>query len=282
MFIINELRGYIMDIFNIEDKVVVITGAGGILCGEMARKLAQQGVKVALLDIKKEEVKKVAKEINNNGGKALPVKVNVLDKENLMEAREKILSEYGQIDILINGAGGNKKEATTGQDISFFQLPEEAVKWVFNLNFLGTVLTSQVFAEEMVKNEKGSIINISSMAAISPLTKTISYSGAKAAVSNFTKWLAVHLNQNYSEKIRVNALAPGFLLTEQNRYLLIDQETGQETERGKKIKDNTPMNRYGKPEELIGAVIWLASDAASFVNGIILPIDGGFAAYSGV
>lgn len=271
-----------MDIFNIEDKVVVITGAGGILCGEMARKLAQQGVKVALLDIKKEEVKKVAKEINNNGGKALPVKVNVLDKENLMEAREKILSEYGQIDILINGAGGNKKEATTGQDISFFQLPEEAVKWVFNLNFLGTVLTSQVFAEEMVKNEKGSIINISSMAAISPLTKTISYSGAKAAVSNFTKWLAVHLNQNYSEKIRVNALAPGFLLTEQNRYLLIDQETGQETERGKKIKDNTPMNRYGKPEELIGAVIWLASDAASFVNGIILPIDGGFAAYSGV
>jgi len=271
-----------MDIFDIKDQVVVITGAGGILGSKIALELAQQGAKIGLLDINLEPALEVAAEIKENGGEALAVKTDVLNKNSLKNAREEVLAEFGRVDILINGAGGNKKEATTSEELDFFDLPEDAIKWVFNLNFLGTVLTSQVFGKEIANNEKGSIINISSMAAISPLTKTIAYSAAKAAVSNFTQWLAVYLNQNISEKIRVNAIAPGFLLTTQNKYLLIDQETGEETARGKKIKNNTPMNRYGSPEELIGAVIWLASDASSFVNGSIIPIDGGFAAYSGV
>lgn len=268
--------------FDLDGKVAVITGAAGVLCSVIAEKLAEEGVKVALLDINFEGAEKVAEKINNNGGSAVAFKTNVLDKDNIIEAKDKVLNEYGTIDILINGAGGNKNEATTDENNKFFDLPEDAVKWVFNLNFLGTVLPSQVFGKLMAEKNKGSIINISSMAAMRPLTRTIAYSGAKAAVSNFTQWLAVHLNQNYSEKIRVNAIAPGFLLTEQNRYLLIDEETGDETARGMKIKNNTPMNRYGKPEELIGAIIWLCSEESSFVNGIILPIDGGFDAYSGV
>ncbi|MTI60415.1 MAG: SDR family oxidoreductase [Firmicutes bacterium] len=271
-----------MDIFDVKDKVIVITGAGGVLCSEMARQFAARGAKVALLDIIEENVAKVAEAIKEQSGEAITVKVDVLNKESLMSARQKVIDEYGRVDVLINGAGGNKKDATTSEEISFFNLSEESIKWVLNLNLLGTIMTCQVFGETMLKNESASIINISSMAAITPLTKTISYSAAKAGVSNFTQWLAVHLNQNYSEKLRVNAIAPGFLLTEQNRYLLTDKETGRETERGKKIKDNTPMNRYGRPEELIGAVIWLASGASSFVNGAIIPIDGGFAAYSGV
>lgn len=271
-----------MDIFDIKDQVAVITGAGGVLGSKIALELAQQGAKIALLDINLEPALEVAVEIKENGGEALAVKTDVLNKDSLRNAREEVLAEFGRVDILINGAGGNKKEATTSENLDFFDLPEDAIKWVFNLNFLGTVLTSQVFGKEIANNDKGSIINISSMAAISPLTKTIAYSAAKAAVSNFTQWLAVYLNQNVSENIRVNAIAPGFLLTTQNKYLLVDQKTGEETERGKKIKNNTPMNRYGSPEELIGAVIWLASDASSFVNGSIIPIDGGFAAYSGV
>jgi len=271
-----------MDIFDIKDKVAVITGAGGILCSKIAIELANQGAKIALLDINLDNALEVADAIKENSGEALAVKTDVLNKDSLKKAREEVLDKFGRVDILINGAGGNKKEATTSEEVDFFDLPQDAIKWVFNLNFLGTVLTSQVFGKEIAANDKGSIINISSMAAISPLTKTIAYSAAKAAVSNFTQWLAVDLNHNFSENIRVNAIAPGFLLTTQNKYLLIDQETGEETERGKKIKNNTPMNRYGSPEELIGAVIWLASDASSFVNGSIIPIDGGFAAYSGV
>ena len=271
-----------MSDFDISGKVAVITGAAGVLCSNIAEHLALNGSRVVLLDIDIEGAKKVADKINNEGGNAIAFKTNVLDKENLIKVKEKILKQYDNIDILINGAGGNKSEATTGNDYSFFELSEDSIKWVFNLNFLGTVLASQVFGEEMSKKGKGSIINISSMAAMRPLTRTIAYSGAKAAVSNFTQWLAVHLNQNYSESIRVNAIAPGFLLTEQNRYLLIDEDSGEETARGKKIKDNTPMNRYGKPDELLGAIIWLSSEASSFVNGIILPIDGGFSAYSGV
>ena len=268
--------------FDISGKVAAVTGAAGVLCSKISKQLAEEGVKVAVLDINEEGAKKVAQEINKQGGTAKAFKTNVLDKESLKEVKEKVLEEFGTVDILINGAGGNKDEATTDEEVSFFDLPEEAIKWVFNLNFLGTVLTSQVFGKEMAQNKKGKIINISSMAAIKPLTRTIAYSGAKAAVSNFTKWLAVHLNHNYSEDITVNAIAPGFLLTEQNRYLLIDEETGEETARGKKIKENTPMNRYGDPEELFGAIIYLASDASSFVNGEIIKIDGGFDAFSGV
>ncbi|MDI3542648.1 MAG: hypothetical protein PWP57_251 [Candidatus Atribacteria bacterium] len=268
--------------FDLKGKVAVITGGGGILCSEMARGLASWGVQVAVLDIKEDAASKVAKEIEQGGGKAIGIKANVLEKSSLLEARSRVLEKYSKIDILINGAGGNRKEATTSEEQSFFDLPEDAIQWVFNLNFLGAVLASQVFGEAMVKNKTGSIINISSMAAFRPLTKTIAYSAAKAAVSNFTQWLAVHLNQNYSKNLRVNAIAPGFLITEQNRYLLIDEKTGEETERGRKIKEHTPMGRYGEPEELLGAVIWLCSDAASFINGVVIPIDGGFSAYSGV
>ncbi len=268
--------------FNLEGKVAVITGGSGVLGSEMAETLALKGVKVCILATNEEKIANVVDKINKNDGKAVGIKTDVLNKSLLEEAREEVLSHFGGVDILINCAGGNKAEATTSAEQSFFDIPEEAIQWVFNLNFMGAVLTSQVFGKVMVEKGSGSIINISSMAAITPLTKTIAYSAAKAALSNFTRWLAVYINQNYSKEIRVNALAPGFILTDQNRYLLIDRETGSETERGKKIKDNTPMERYGSPEELTGTLIWLCSEASSFVNGIIVPIDGGFSAYSGV
>ena len=206
----------------------------------------------------------------------------MLSKESLVAARDQIIERYGRVDILINGAGGNKPEATTTNEIRFSQLPKEALKWVFDLNLMGTVLTCQVFLEDMASGHGGSIINLSSMAAIRPLTRTIAYSAAKAAVINFTRWLSVYANQNYAPNIRVNALTPGFFLTEQNRYLLIDPETGADTERGAAIRKHTPMGRYGRPEKLLGAVIWLASEASNFVNGIAVPVDGGFSAFAGV
>jgi NAD(P)-dependent dehydrogenase (short-subunit alcohol dehydrogenase family) len=268
--------------FNLTGKVVVITGAAGVLCGNMAVHMAKKGARVALLDLFEEKASEIAGDIARDGGDAIAVRADVLDKESIIAARDEVLKRFGRVDVLVNGAGGNKKEATTGGEMSFFDMPTDALQWVFNLNFVGTVLTTQVFGELMAGRKSGCVINISSMAANLPLTKTIAYSAAKAAVSNFTKWMAVHFNQNYSQNIRVNAIAPGFLLTEQNRYLLTDPKTGKDTERGQSIIGHTPMGRYGNPDELAGAVIWLASDAASFVNGIVLPIDGGFSAYSGV
>ncbi|HHW70350.1 MAG TPA: SDR family oxidoreductase [Clostridiales bacterium] len=272
-----------MDInFDLTDKVAVITGGAGILCSEMSRQLGARGVKVAVLDIDEDGAKKVAKEIVDAGGDAIGLKVDVLDKDSLIESKEVVMDKYGRVDILINGAGGNRADATTGDDMSFFDIPIEALQWVFNLNFMGTILTTQVFGKVIAEQGEGNIINISSMAAIRPLTRVVGYGAAKAAIDNFTKWMAVYLNQNYSKNIRVNAIAPGFLLTQQNYYLLVDEDTGGDTPRGKAIKAHTPMGRYGKPEELIGAIIWLVSDAASFVNGTIIPIDGGFSAYAGV
>jgi NAD(P)-dependent dehydrogenase (short-subunit alcohol dehydrogenase family) len=268
--------------FDLKDKVAVITGGAGVLCSEIARKLAVRKVKIAILDIEEEKSKYIAKKINETGGQAIAIKVDVLDKDSIIIASKKVLEAFAHVDILINGAGGNKKEATTSKELSFFDIPLDALQWVFNLNFIGTVLTTQVFGKLMVEQKKGSIINISSMAAFTPLTNTIAYSAAKAAVSNFTQWMAVHVNQNYSNVIRINAIAPGFLLTEQNKYLLVDNKTGEDTERGRSIKLNTPMGRYGRPDELVGAIIWLSSNAASFVNGVVIPIDGGFSAFSGV
>jgi NAD(P)-dependent dehydrogenase (short-subunit alcohol dehydrogenase family) len=268
--------------FNLKGKVAVLTGAAGILCSEIAMGLAKKGVKVALLDLADMKAKEIADRIAADGGEAFSEKVDVLDKKSIESAADKILKKFGTVDILINGAGGNKEEATTGKNKSFFDIPEEAIKWVFDLNLIGTILPCQVFGKIFAEKGKGSIINISSMAAFIPLTRTLAYSAAKAGVSNFTNWLAVHMNQEYSPEIRVNAIAPGFLLTDQNYYLLIDKKTGGFTERGKKIINKTPMGRYGKPEELLGAIIFLCSDEASFVNGVILPVDGGFAAYSGV
>lgn len=271
-----------VNLFDIKGKVIVVTGGGGVLCGTMARALGERGAKIAVLDLIEEAACKVADEIISDGGRAIGVKCNVLDKKSLNQAHETIASEFGKIDILVNGAGGNKKEATTSPDLSFFDLPSEAVRFVFDLNFLGTLLPTQVFGKEMAENEKGIILNVSSMNAFRPLTKISAYSAAKAAVSNFTQWLAVHVCQNYSKEIRVNAIAPGFFLTEQNRFLLTDEKTGQLTDRGKTIIDHTPMGRFGEPEELIGTVMWLLSDAAKFVTGTVIPIDGGFSAFSGV
>ncbi len=270
------------ELFDIKGKVIVITGGGGVLCGTMAKALGKTDAKIAVLDLIEAAAEKIADEIKSNGGRAVAVECNVLDKDSLECAREKITSELGKLDILINGAGGNKKEATTSPDLSFFDLPSEAVRFVFELNFIGTLLPSQVFGREMAKNGGGIILNVSSMCAFSPLTKVPAYSAAKAAVSNFTQWLAVHVCQNYSKDIRVNAIAPGFFLTEQNRFLLTDEKTGELTARGKTIIDHTPMGKFGQPEDLLGTVMWLLSDGAKFVTGVVVPVDGGFSAFSGV
>jgi len=269
-------------LFDIKGKVIAITGGGGVLCGTMAKALGEAGAKIAVMDLIETAAEKVADEIKSSDGRAVAVKCNVLDKKSLESAHEKITSGLGKIDILINGAGGNKKEATTSPDLSFFDLPTEAVRFVFELNFIGTLLPSQIFGREMAKNGGGIILNVSSMCAFSPLTKVPAYSAAKAAVSNFTQWLAVHVCQNYSKDIRVNAIAPGFFLTEQNRFLLTDEKTGELTGRGSTIIEHTPMGRFGQPEELLGTVMWLLSDAAKFVTGVVIPVDGGFSAFSGV
>jgi len=268
--------------FDIKGKIIAITGAGGVLCGTMAKALAKAGAKIAVLDLVESAAQKVADEIKAGKGLAIAVKCDVLDKKSLQSAKEKINAEFGKIDVLINGAGGNKKEATTSPDLSFFDLPSDAIRFVFDLNFLGTLLPTQVFSKDMIENGNGVILNISSMNAFRPLTRIPAYSAAKAAVSNFTQWLAVHICQNYSKDIRVNAIAPGFFLTEQNRFLLTDQKTGELTQRGKTIIDHTPMGRFGQPDDLIGTVLWLLSDAAKFVTGVVIPVDGGFSAFSGV
>ena len=268
--------------FDISGQVAVITGAGGVICGTMARELAKKGVRVALLDLFVESAQNIADEINAAGGDALAVKANVLDRESLEAAKEAVLAHFGQGDILINGAGGNKQEATVSPERDFFHLDLDAFKWVFDLNVTGAVLTTMVFGELLAKQGHGNVINIASMSSYHPLTNTAAYCGAKAAVANFTEWMATHFNLNYSNDIRVNAIAPGFLLTNQNRYLLTKEEDGSPTPRGERVLAKTPMGRYGQPEEMVGPVIFLCSKAASFVNGAVIPIDGGFASYWGI
>jgi len=276
-----------------KEKVAVITGGAGVLGSEMATALAEYGVKVAILDINEDDALELAKKIEKSGGKAIGIKSNVLEKESLQEAEKVVREKLGPVDILINGAGGNHPKGTTDNEFlekddldeakkdlkTFFDLDRSGIEFVFNLNFLGTLLTSQVFSKHMLDVEGATIINISSMNAFKPLTKIPAYSGAKAAVSNFTQWLAVHMSK---VGIRVNALAPGFFLTKQNRDLLLDENEAY-TDRARKIIGQTPMERFGKPEELIGTILWLINGQASgFVNGVIVPIDGGFSAYSGV
>lgn len=273
---------YLLSKFDISGKVAVVTGGGGVLCSSLCKALAQCGVKVAVLDLFAEAAQKVVDEITAAGGEAIAVRCDVLDKKNIEEAAAVVVEKYGQVDILINGAGGNKKQATTSADLSFFDLPADAVQWVFNLNFIGTLLPTQVFGKLMTAQKAGNIINISSMNSFRPLTRVPAYSAAKAAISNFTQWLAVHINQEYSPNIRVNAIAPGFFLTEQNRFLVTDEKTGAYTPRGQAIVGHTPMARLGDPDDLSGTVIWLLSPGASFVTGIVVPIDGGFSAFSGV
>jgi NAD(P)-dependent dehydrogenase (short-subunit alcohol dehydrogenase family) len=263
-------------------SVAVVTGGGGVLCRTMCLALAQLGAKVAVLDLSAEAAQRVADEIGANGGEAIAIPADVLDRLSLEAARQTVLDRFGRVDILINGAGGNKKQATTSSEQTFFDLPPEAVRLVFDLNCLGTILTCQVFGKQMVEQAEGVILNISSMNAFRPLTRVPAYSAAKAAVSNFTQWLAVHMAQEYSPCIRVNAIAPGFFLTEQNRSLLTDVATGELTPRGRAILTHTPMNRFGLPEDLLGTVIWLIGPASSFITGVVVPVDGGFSAYSGV
>ena len=267
--------------FDISGQVAVITGAGGIICGVMAREMAKKGAKVALLDLFVENAQKIADEIKAAGGDAIAVKANVLDRASLEEARDAVVAKYGHIDILINGAGGNKKQATVSPELDFFHLDVDAFKWVFDLNVTGAVLTTMVFGELLAKQGTGNVINIASMATYHPLTNTVAYCGAKAAVANFTEWMATHFNQNYSKNIRVNAIAPGFLLTTQNKFLM-QKEDGTPTDRGQRVLNKTPMGRYGDPEEMAGPVIWLCSEAASFVNGAVIPVDGGFSAFWGI
>lgn len=276
---------------NLKDKVCVVTGGGGVLCSAFSKALGANGAKVAVLDLRVDSAQRVAEEINAAGGTAMGVEANVLKKESLEKARDVIIEKFGTCDILLNGAGGNHPKGTTSNEIlhaedlekegltTFFDLDPEGIQFVFNLNFIGTLLPTQVFSKDMINKKGAVIINISSMNAFTPLTKIPAYSGAKAAVSNFTKWLSVHMS---GVGIRVNAIAPGFFLTDQNRSLLTNED-GSFTERAGKILGQTPMGRFGKPEELIGTLLWLVDEGASgFVNGTVIPVDGGFSAYSGV
>lgn len=278
---------------DLRDKTAVVTGGAGELCGCFSEALANYGAKVAILDLRKEAAEDLASKIKEKGGIAIGIETNVLDLKSLQNAEKIVKKEYGPCNILINGAGGNHPKGTTSnefltlEDLSiekedyftFFDLDQKGIEYVFNLNFIGTLLPTQVFAKHMINQEGATIINISSMNAFTPLTKIPAYSGAKAAISNFTQWLAVHFSK---VNIRVNAIAPGFFLTEQNRSLLTNED-GSFTERAKKILNQTPIGRFGKPEELIGTLLWLVDEKASgFVNGVIIPVDGGFSAYSGV
>ncbi len=269
-------------LFDLSGKVAVVTGGAGVLCAAMCRGLAEAGVKIAALDLNAEAAGSLAADIRISGGEAIGVECNVLDKPSLEAAAQSVVARFGRVDILVNGAGGNKATATTNPEQRFFDLPAEALRWVFDLNLMGTILPTQVFGRLMAEQGCGVILNISSMNAFRPLTRIAAYSAAKAGVSNFTQWLAVHMAQEYSSEIRVNAIAPGFFLTEQNRYLLTDKETGELTPRGKSILGHTPMARFGTPEDLLGVLLWLVSPAATFVTGIVVPVDGGFSAFSGV
>jgi NAD(P)-dependent dehydrogenase (short-subunit alcohol dehydrogenase family) len=270
--------------YDFSGQSIVITGGGGVLGGEMARALFACGANITILDYNLPAAQKMVDSFEHKPGtgRALAVQGNVLQTESVQAAIDLVLAEFGKIDGLINTAGGNKPEASTSAEKSFFDLPQEALRWVFELNLMGTILPSQIVGRHMAERKQGVILNVSSMSAFRPLTRIPAYSAAKAGVSNFTQWLAVHIAQEYSPNIRVNAIAPGFFLTEQNRFLLTDAQTGQLSSRGQKIIDHTPMGRFGLPEDLSGVVLWLMSPASAFVTGIVIPVDGGFSAYSGV
>jgi len=268
--------------YDFTGQTVAITGGAGILGGEIAQALAGCGANVAILDLNLAPAESILEKMGPRASQALAIETNVLDVESLRKTSIAIMEKFGRVDCLVNAAGGNKPQATTSAELAFFDLPADALRWVFDLNIIGTVLPSQVFGKIMAEKGRGTILNISSMNAFRPLTRIPAYSAAKAGVSNFTQWLAVHLAQLYSPNIRVNAIAPGFFLTQQNRFLLTDEKSGALTGRGKSIIEHTPMARFGSPEDLFGAVLWLLSPASAFVTGVIVPIDGGFSAYSGV
>ncbi len=266
-------------IYDFTDKTIVVTGGTGVLLRPTVQSLIEQGAQLVLLS--RTEKPDLLAHWAENGKSPLFLSVDVSEKDQLKSARERILDEFGRVDILINGAGGNRPGATTSEDQPFFALPQAAVQQVFDVNFMGAFFACQVFGELMARQQQGVILNVSSMAGLKPLTRVVSYSAAKAALDSLTRWLAVHMAQEYHEKIRVNAIAPGFLLTEQNRYLVTTPDGGL-TPRGQQIIAATPMGRFGEPDEMTGTILWLISDAARFVTGIVVPVDGGFSAFGGV
>jgi len=268
--------------YDFTGHTVAITGGTGVLGSEMACALAFAGANVALLDKTVTHAPALLARMGAHADRAAVIETDVLDPASLARALDALLQRFGKVDALINGAGGNHPKATTNANATFFDLPPEALRWVFDLNLIGTIIPSQVFGRQMATTGEGNILNVSSMNAFRPLTRIAAYSAAKAGVSNFTQWLAVHMAQEYSPRIRVNAIAPGFFLTDQNRFLLTDEQTGELTARGRAIIGHTPLGRFGQPEDLIGAVLWLLSPASAFVTGIVVPIDGGFSAFSGV
>jgi len=269
-------------LFDVQGQTAVITGGSGVLGSAMASALAKAGARIAIISLHSASSARVVETIRADGGEAIGIACDVMDRAALEQAREEILRSFASIDILINAAGGNQPGATTSHEVSFFDLDRQAVDTVFDLNFTGTFQSCQVFGRGMAERGQGCIVNITSMNAIRPLTRIPAYSAAKAAVANFTQWLAVHMAQEYGAQIRVNAIAPGFILTEQNRFLLTEAETGTMTARGQAILNHTPMGRLGTPEDLLGTLFWLVSPASAFVTGTVIPVDGGFSAFSGV
>ncbi|MCE7862406.1 MAG: SDR family NAD(P)-dependent oxidoreductase [Bacteroidetes bacterium CHB5] len=272
---------YIENLFTLQSRVAIVTGGTGVLGSAMCKALANAGAAVVILGRRKEAADQLAKEIGTKGGMALGISADVLNKDQLIEARQRVLNKFGRIDILINGAGGNMPGAVVMPDKTIFDLSIDDFKSVVDLNLTGSLLPTQVFGEPLAQSKQGVIINISSMTAIRPLTRVLGYGAAKAAISNFTQWLAVEMAKKFGEGIRVNAIAPGFFLTEQNRNLLTNKD-GSLTERGQLIIRGTPFGRFGEPDELSGTLLWLCSDASKFVSGIVVPVDGAFSAYGGV
>jgi NAD(P)-dependent dehydrogenase (short-subunit alcohol dehydrogenase family) len=269
-------------LFEIRGSTAVITGGSGVLGSVMALALAKAGVHVAILSRNTASSAKVVQAIQAEHGEAIGIACDVLQRSDLEHACTEVLKTFGPIDMLINAAGGNSPQATTSADASFFDLDVRAIESVLDLNFTGTLQSCQVFGRRMAQRGQGCIVNVTSMSALRPLTRIPAYSAAKAAVANFTQWLAVYMAQECSPRIRVNAIAPGFFLTEQNRFLMLDAASGEPTPRGASILSHTPMGRLGSPEDLAGTLLWLVSPASSFVTGIVVPVDGGFSAYSGV
>jgi len=278
---LNELQSS----YDFTGRTALVTGGAGVLGFEIARTLVECNANVVILNRNQERaeksIAKIAKDVKSDG-RAIYIQSDVLAIDTLQAANQTIRSQFGDVDILINAAGGNHPLATTSADLSFFDLPLDSLRYISELNLLGTILPCQVFGRGMAERGEGVILNVSSMNAYRPLTRIPAYSASKAAVSNFTQWLAVHMAQNYSPRIRVNAIAPGFFITDQNRFLLTDKDSGDLTARGKSVIAHTPMNRFGTPEDLLGATMWLISPAAAFVTGAVIPVDGGFSAFSGV
>jgi NAD(P)-dependent dehydrogenase (short-subunit alcohol dehydrogenase family) len=267
--------------YDFSGRSVVVTGGTGVLGSVMVGALVGCGANVAVLARNRAKAEAMLAEVTGPG-RALVVEGDATRRDDLEAAAETVVAEFGRVDGLVNGAGGNHPKATTTSDLAFFDMPEEAMRFVFDLNLLGTIFPSQVFGRRMADQGEGVILNLSSMSAFRPLTRVVTYSAAKAGVNSFTQWLAVHLAKEYSPRIRVNALAPGFFLTEQNRFLLTDEASGALTARGRSIIDHTPMGRFGEPQDLLGTLLWLLSPASAFVTGIVVPVDGGFSAFGGV